>query len=514
MKKSIIALVAITVFILSVSTQFVMAQETLSYRLSAETVNLSDGDGYFVITVPTPADGCTGVQIYLKTAVDVELKTSFDPSGIVGQRDDPVAGGRLYYSVMGIASNENRINRDIKCTVIITYNGSQERSVEIEQIRLIMSTSDDMETQVLTGASVIRVVPGSRSANPPHYYVNTNASIGGKVEGNNVTYNEGEPAALTAVPDDGYEFTGWFEYGNQVETSLTYSFNVTSHRDIEARFELTGENKPRFKILVGVGSEGGGTAAGGGEYYHGQTVKIAATPNTGWEFSGWYENDALIPNWTRTQEFPAAKERNLEARFVDKALVPVQENSVTGNRYIDVSDPNEWFYNAVYFVTDNRLMFGTEANLFSPRDPVTRAMFVTILGRMADNMLKTTTGFSNPFEDVYAGEYFTQYIAWAADNGIVAGYDETTFGPYDHVTREQMAALMVRFCEYLKVELDDSKIISFADAGDVSAWARESVRKAAAAGLMQGSNGRFYPRDTAMRAEIAQLFKNFVESYL
>jgi hypothetical protein len=77
-----------------------------------------------------------------------------------------------------------------------------------------------------------------------------------------------------------------------------------------------------------------------------------------------------------------------------------------------------------------------------------------------------------------------------------------------------MAALIIRFCDALEIELGNDTDITFSDAGDVSDWAEASVARAAAAGLMQGSNGRFRPLASSTRAEIAQLMMNFVEKYL
>ena len=138
-------------------------------------------------------------------------------------------------------------------------------------------------------------------------------------------------------------------------------------------------------------------------------------------------------------------------------------------------------------------------------------MFVTILGRLAEQNDKAVTGFSSPFQDVPDGQWYTQYVAWAADKGIVFGYSDTVFAPDDPVTREQMAAIMVRYCDYMGIELGDEIEIAFSDADDISQWAKDIVGRAAAAGLMQGSNGRFSPKDTATRAEVAQLFTNFLK---
>jgi hypothetical protein len=196
--------------------------------------------------------------------------------------------------------------------------------------------------------------------------------------------------------------------------------------------------------------------------------------------------------------------------------VPDPDTPAAGERelYIDVTDPAEWYYEAVYFVTDYGLMNGTGGGKFSPQRPMTRAMFVTVIGRLAEKRGEETAGFDHAFGDVPAGEWYTPYVAWAANKGIVLGHSPTRFAPNEPVTREQMAALIIRFCDTLDIALGDDVDISFSDAGDVSAWAAASVTRAAAAGLMQGSGGRFRPQASSTRAEIAQLMMNFVEGYL
>jgi len=183
-------------------------------------------------------------------------------------------------------------------------------------------------------------------------------------------------------------------------------------------------------------------------------------------------------------------------------------------RYSDVANPSIWYYSAVYFVSDAGLMDGVGDNKFSPGTPLTRAMFVTMLGRLAEKQNEDTAGFSNPFRDVPANQWYTKYVAWAADKNIVNGHSATVFAPNDPVTREQMAALMIRFCDYMGIELGSDTKIAFTDAASISGWAASDVESAAAAGLMQGANGLFRPKATATRAEVAQLFMNFMQAYI
>ena len=98
-------------------------------------------------------------------------------------------------------------------------------------------------------------------------------------------------------------------------------------------------------------------------------------------------------------------------------------------------------------------MNGTAATLFSPGNPTTRGMLVTILYRMEGSPQGAGWG---PFTDVTPGAYYAQPIAWAAWNGIVNGITSTTFAPDRNVTREQMAAILYRYTAWKEWEVSHS----------------------------------------------------------
>lgn len=185
---------------------------------------------------------------------------------------------------------------------------------------------------------------------------------------------------------------------------------------------------------------------------------------------------------------------------------------VPDTKFEDVS-ADAWYADAVDFAVENGLFNGTSDTTFSPNANMTRAMFVTVLGRLAELRGKTVDGYSDSFTDVVPGSWYDKYAAWGSGNGIVNGYSETAFGPNDNVTREQMAALFIRFCDYAGITLRTDKDVTFADADDISGWALDAVNRVVAAGLMQGSDGRFNPRSPASRSEVAQLFANFAKLY-
>lgn len=204
--------------------------------------------------------------------------------------------------------------------------------------------------------------------------------------------------------------------------------------------------------------------------------------------------------------------RNKDDKVEDEKQ-PLPPSSETG-QFTDVS-ASVWYHDAVSYVVGKGFFAGTSNTQFSPDIPMTRAMFVTVLGRMAEQSGYKTSGYTASFADVQPGTWYADYVGWAAANGIVSGYDASRFGPDEQITREQIAAIFVRFAVYAKAELRTSQSVHFSDEAQISNWAKDSVTKAASAGLINGyDDGTFKPIKTATRAEVASILKKFHESYM
>lgn len=176
------------------------------------------------------------------------------------------------------------------------------------------------------------------------------------------------------------------------------------------------------------------------------------------------------------------------------------------SRYGD-SAPGQWYGAAVDYATVRALMNGTEEDAFSPVSTLTRAMFVTVLGRLAGVNESDYPGAS--FSDVPVGTWYSAFVQWGARKGIVNGTGEDAFEPDSPVTREQMAVLITRYADAERVDLPRgvSTPYSFRDEDSVSDWAFESVERMRLTGLLNGDeNGNFNPRSGATRAEAATVF--------
>ena len=156
------------------------------------------------------------------------------------------------------------------------------------------------------------------------------------------------------------------------------------------------------------------------------------------------------------------------------------------------------------------MMNGTGNNSFQPGINLSRSMIATILWRLEGS----PDGNPTRFTDVPNGQWYTEAVNWAAANDLVNGYGNSTFGPEDDITREQMAAILYRYAQFKGYDCTVQGDLSrFADGGQTSDWARDAVVWAVDKGLLTGKGGGLLdPKGTATRAEVATILMRFVEN--
>lgn len=183
--------------------------------------------------------------------------------------------------------------------------------------------------------------------------------------------------------------------------------------------------------------------------------------------------------------------------------------SGSGLPFADVPS-GSWYYDDVAYVYDTGLMTGLTATTFGPNLSTTRGMIVTILWRM-ENEPAAKNGC--PFADVRRGSYYEQAIAWASENGIVTGFDASTFAPDRAITREQLAAILFRFAAYRGMDAVTLRenLSSFQDQAAISAYAVSALNWAVGEGLMQGTGDKLEPTGSATRAQVAAMLRRFIQ---
>lgn len=169
------------------------------------------------------------------------------------------------------------------------------------------------------------------------------------------------------------------------------------------------------------------------------------------------------------------------------------------NPYTDVKK-GDWYFDAVRFVSEEKLFSGMTATEFAPGVSLSRAMLVTVLWRHEGQ----PTAKAAAFTDVPADAWYAKAVAWAAANGIVEGVSATEFAPDAPITREQLATLIYRYANYKKYAAKDGGKLSFTDADRVSAYAVPALSWATANDVVTGrDDGSVDPQGGATRAECA-----------
>lgn len=182
--------------------------------------------------------------------------------------------------------------------------------------------------------------------------------------------------------------------------------------------------------------------------------------------------------------------------------------------YTDV-EAEKWYYDAVKYVSDHGIMTGVNDNEFQPNAPLTRGMFATMLYRMSG---QPTVTFTNNYSDVYPGNWYSNAVIWASNQGIVSGYGNGRFGTSDYITREQIAKMLYEYGETKGYNVNQrADFDNFADASSVSGWAGDYMSWAVGSSMIGGKNidGKLClePKGNATRAESATMLMRFMEKY-
>ena len=195
------------------------------------------------------------------------------------------------------------------------------------------------------------------------------------------------------------------------------------------------------------------------------------------------------------------------------AYLMLDENATV--KVVDyVSDFNDvkedaWYADAVDFTAGRGLFSGVGGGSFAPDETLNRGMVVTVLYALEDAGAQKTAGL---FDDVAEDAWYAQGTAWAVEAGIVSGYGDGQFGPNDAITREQLALMLYRYAQSMKLSTGaGASLTFFGDEAQISAWAREAMSWAVGAGVLSGTpEGSLNPAGTATRAEAAVMVNQFV----
>ena len=292
-----------------------------------------------------------------------------------------------------------------------------------------------------------------------------------------ISGNDGASATLTAsftVKEPPY--TGKYSY--EVFTSVGDNGSLTVDRYATEGDKVTIEVAPdeAYKLddlsVTAGGKEVTLTAGGDGTFSFtmpSADVKISAT----------FAED---PDWTEPEE-PATDVSDI---------------------FLDIA-PNAWYKDAVQYAYDSGLMTGVSDTEFAPEATTTRAETCSILARLEG----VTTAQAAGFADV-DDEWYATAVNWAANVGVVNGYEDNTFRPNTAITREQLAAILMNYAQYKGQDVSArADLNGYTD--QPSTWAQEAISWSVAEGLLTGVTAdTLQPQGAATRAQVAAILQRFL----
>ena len=380
-------------------------------------------------------------------------------------------------------------------------------------------TPNDDGSVTIPGGSTVTGSDGERVTIPPEggtlqpggdveytVTVTFDSQGGSQVPSQDITV--GEPVSQ---PDDptrtGYRFLGWYTAATG-GARWDFTQPVTGDQTLYAQWAYLPPANPNYKITIG-DTENGTVTVNPTAAKEGTTVTITPVPDAGYQ----------VGTVSVTDRFGQAVAVDQQADGTYTFVMPdgqvtVEVTFLQGEApdlpFSDVTE-SDWFYDAVTYAYENGLMDGVGMGLFAPNSETTRAQLVTILHRLAGQ--PAPSGDSG-FSDVETGTWYTDAVAWAAQNGIVNGVSDTQFAPGDDITREQLAVILYRYATYQGYDVSQRADLSgFVDAGTISTYAQEALSWANAQGLVLGfEDDSLRPQGTATRAQIAAVLMRFCQT--
>ena len=350
--------------------------------------------------------------------------------------------------------------------------------------------------------------------------------IAGAEDGDTITI---EMNGETEVPADifetlaGKDVTIEFDLGDGVtwEVKGTDIPEGTTFRDLDLGVSMNTSGIP-VNVINAITGEVGTvqiTLAHDGDF----GFVLTLTAPLGEENAGYwanlyhYDEDAKQLDFETAAEIESDGTARLRLTHASQYAIVIDDHSHAPAETTPVSDiftdlaPDAWYIDAVQYAYDQGLMTGTSATTFEPNISTTRGMIVSILYRLEESPDISDENLGYPFADVDASAWYADPVYWARMNGIVAGFEDNTFGPNKPITREQLAAILYNYAQWKGMDTSArTSLDAYTD--QPSPWATEVMQWAVAEGLISGtSTTTLDPQGTATRAQVAAILQRFLE---
>ena len=438
-------------------------------------------------------------------------------------------------------SAETILTLDDAGEVTITYTGDSAPEDHTGTFEITVTENEEPETETF----IITFDPNGGSD------VNDSNTITAEKTG-----EENPTITLPSTSRSGYDFLGWYD-GDTLAGGVGEIYTVADDVTLMAKWQSNGgDEKTTFTVTFN--SAGGSTAASVTEEEN-IVIKLPSTSRSGYSFLGWYDGNTrmggvgsdytvtkdvtLTARWSRNQNndrpeiedelpplagafsfmyLPCDNPDGIVYYYAEsgeKIYVPfclvVDENiyffgSPLLTYYVEPNPKNfsdvagHWALENILAIASREVFVGYPDGSFQPQSTMTRAMFATVLARMAEADVSDFT--DKVFDDVEPSAWYGPYVAWAYTRGLVLGKGNNMFDPDANITREEAAVMIDRFLDDMGIELESTAVEAFADAMLISSWATDAVNRAHECKIIEGKgNNVFDPQSNSTRAEISTM---------
>ncbi|MGX8719474.1 MAG: S-layer homology domain-containing protein [Eubacteriales bacterium] len=326
-----------------------------------------------------------------------------------------------------------------------------------------------------------------------------------KLPGSTVTF---DPAALASIAE---QATG-------TELKLNVEAIAESKLNAKQKEAIAGlDVQAIYDIYLMTSNSKRVTDFGGGR----TTVEVTCKLKDGQQPGGivtWYVADDGSKENVQTTAAKDAVQFTVEhfsnyviAYDAERAAACPKDDTCPMSAFTDLNK-SSWYHDGVHWALESNVMHGYGNGKFGPGDVTSRAMMAQILWNMEG---KPVVNYAMSYTDVDGEAWYAEAVRWATAQGIMTGYGHSKFGPNDDMTREQLVTIMYRYAQMKKADVsisEDTNILSYDDAFDVSEWAIPAMQWAVGDGIVKGTSAStLSPKNNASRSEIATIVMRYCE---
>ena len=250
------------------------------------------------------------------------------------------------------------------------------------------------------------------------------------------TVKLGDKVTQPATPTkSGYRFSGWYYNGS----AWNFEEGVTAPMILTAQWSRKSSGGSPSYAVTAAETKHGAVALSAQSAKRGSTVTVTVTPDSGYVL----ESLAVVDGSGNEQKLTDLGEGRytftMPSGKVEVKATFQEDNSVL-NVFYDV--PNDaYYFEAVKWAVGKNITNGVSENLFGPDQTCTRAQIVTFLWRAAGSPV---VNYAMDLTDVPADAYYAEAVRWALSEGITTGTGEGTFSPDAACTRAQAVTFLAR----------------------------------------------------------------------